>query len=778
MPLLPVAYDPQTATSTVVASDTPVEVTNRKISFETLTGKGFEAGDDIIVMWVCVIGGDNSQGEFEFHFGTGATFATRSNLITLRTEPDSSSATSSGQRVMWMDRRTLVDCDDCFFSMNHVSGEDGADTRSDGWVSLVIRLEDLEENVDFFYNEATPAEAISTYGNNGATFTMPTSSGDQDWVFWIMHKWDIGSVQTQYMSRLLVDAATFSEISVEGEDPQEEVCNGTLSYVANVGSGVVARAQYRDDHADTPVQVCDESKMFALRLNRFNQFVGERNTDANTLTPVDTYITGIDFTYVPNQTEDTLLLWCGIGDLNTQDPEASPDSAKRMRGRVQLDGVNITSQGNSGDRARDPSDKIYQLGWDVQNIADTVTGAFTFGLGEFNEIDPTYDTSDHSFIAMSLELSVGPFINASAINISSANARTLINRKMSAATINIAIANARIAINKSLAASSINIAIANSDTKVNRKLLASAINIAIANADTLVARDLDASATVVISAISQTLIARDLSADAINIILAATELDIPVVGSIDIDAATIVTISALAEIATSRKLDAATINIVTSIVQTLVSRSIVGTGVNVASASLETKRDRNLIASSVNTNTVLAELANLRGIDASAINIVSSSGEVGITIGIGGSTVNIVGADATLAVLRSLNAITVNIASASSFLAILKGLSAEALNTSQGIAWIAMARDIAAASTNIAIADADLARTVNITVTLENVVISNVELEVELPAPVPGAVHDFADAQLNLGVLVDNTLCTLTLVDEILYRQQLEEAII
>ncbi len=369
-------------------------------------------------------------------------------------------------------------------------------------------------------------------------------------------------------------------------------------------------------------------------------------------------------------------------------------------------------------------------------------------------------------------------IAAAAANINSANARTLINRKMNAAAINIAIANSRIAINKGLTASTVNIAIANSDTKVSRKLLASAINTAIANAQTLVARDLDASATVVMSAIAETLIARDLSAAAINIIIAAAELDIPGGIQIDIDAATIVTISALAELASSRKIDAATINIVTSIAQTLVAKSLVGAGVNVASASLETKRDRKFTASSVNINTVLAELANLRGIDASAINIVSGDGEVGIIIDIGGSTVNIVGADAAIAVLKSLNAATINIASASSFLASLRGLSAEALNTSQGIAWIAMARDIAAASTNIAIADADLARTVNITVSLENVVISNVELELELPAPVPGAVHDFADAQLNLGILADNTLCILTLVDEILYRQQLEEAIV
>lgn len=376
-----------------------VEESNYTITYENLTGAGFAAGDDVIIIVGVVHGTGHANVNMHFQVGFGTTYAGRTDDASSYQGMEGVTTTAStGQQYLWFDRRTLVDGEDIYFS--RWSGNGSFEARSDGFFCIVLGLDDLTAN-DFGYADNTPSgDAPTSYDTSGASFSTPAAG---DWLIFTCGHWLIDSTSADAFMAISAGGTDYSEYQMEGEDSADEWCFGTMAYRASLGSGQTVQARYRTDSASHD---CDRTAVFGLRLDAFEDHDGAHNTSTITHSVLNTYQEFAGFgSYVKSSTGNLIAIGLPIHTINTL-------AVQFPYGQIQLAGSDWPSSNDQEERngANGAED---QRGNVVFGYASVSSGThdWDFDIAESNSVSPTFNCDEQIAAVFSLELGgAGPAV--------------------------------------------------------------------------------------------------------------------------------------------------------------------------------------------------------------------------------------------------------------------------------------------------------------------------------------------------------------------------------
>ena len=102
-----------TARTTTATSST--EVTQYTVNWTDLTGAGFAASDDVIMIVKLHLSNNDAATNSVVELRKGTTFAGASTLVTMRSESASATAAEGAREQMWMDRITSLTANENFY---------------------------------------------------------------------------------------------------------------------------------------------------------------------------------------------------------------------------------------------------------------------------------------------------------------------------------------------------------------------------------------------------------------------------------------------------------------------------------------------------------------------------------------------------------------------------------------------------------------------------------------------------------------------------------------
>lgn len=255
------------------------ELTNYTIAWSDLTGAGFAASDDVLILVGVKTWNTANTNHTYFAVGFGTTFAGRTEDASSvqRAEPV---GVTFGDQYMWFDRRTLAANENIYFR-GQVSTSTG---NYQDFYCLVLKLGGLSSN-DWLYAEASHSgNAPATYDTSGAGAATPAAG---DWLLFACSRWLVDDATSDMLMAINDGTADIGEVRTEGEHVDEERVFGTIAYKAGLGSGVTARTRYRVDTATS--HDAATTKLFGLRLDAFQDHAGAHTTNTVTHTVLDTY---------------------------------------------------------------------------------------------------------------------------------------------------------------------------------------------------------------------------------------------------------------------------------------------------------------------------------------------------------------------------------------------------------------------------------------------------------------------------------------------------------
>ena len=191
--------------------------------------------------------------------------------------------------IVW----TATAGDDVWFSGGVNSG---GSFNSDNMQIFAMEIsEELTENTDWFYDTDDNTEALTTTWQtvDNAELSFTPDDDDSDWLIMAQSQIDVAGTSVNYESRITSTgtvAESFKYESSEGED-SNEFRSQHFARVYNLDNEAQTfKLESRTDTANSGNKI--EQKLFALRLDAFNQHFSLFNTTGFTVTTTTNFAVG------------------------------------------------------------------------------------------------------------------------------------------------------------------------------------------------------------------------------------------------------------------------------------------------------------------------------------------------------------------------------------------------------------------------------------------------------------------------------------------------------
>ena len=264
---------------------------------------------------------------------------------------------------------------------------------------IAINLDDLAAG-DWAYDEDTTSHTTldNSAWTDGASVTIGNGSDDYA-VFYHAHV-IVDTTSSAIRMRLVIDGTPLDYIDLEGEDSVEEYCIGGIAYVAAPGASITAKVQIQTDSGSSGVMDVDSNKIFALRLNAFEDYAGIHETTNTFITAADvnTEVANIGATTNTAASRDWAV--CGFA-LNDVD-----DSAKRTERHLEDSSLGTAAGGTSDDFVQNgvTDQTPLPLFGEFTSVADATTFNLDFDCTEENDVSPQPEIIDAHIIAFTWEI--------------------------------------------------------------------------------------------------------------------------------------------------------------------------------------------------------------------------------------------------------------------------------------------------------------------------------------------------------------------------------------
>lgn len=235
----------------------------------TVDGTDFAANTEYIMWLMAQVGGSNTNGRFKFRTQIGAVTPEGAEMIM---EPNQNVAHS----YVFMHKFTTGGTpDDVTFQIAPQQNIDDT-ANADSIVVLALSLDDLAATDWFFGEDTTDGDhsAPSAFDDRASITFTPGTTG-QDWLIIAWGSVRINSTGKQWRYRISRDADAEIEplLSQEGEDGDEELCWMLMRPFNLDNTEHIFKVQSNDDSASGQENEHNISKIFALRLQAFEDVV-------------------------------------------------------------------------------------------------------------------------------------------------------------------------------------------------------------------------------------------------------------------------------------------------------------------------------------------------------------------------------------------------------------------------------------------------------------------------------------------------------------------------
>lgn len=376
------SYVKQDNAVNTVTSASETEISALTIAWATLTGAGFAAGDDVILIVKCCVGGsDTATVSGKFRVAHGTSFAGRTTWgDSLGAHKPISATSGIGHTYVWLKKHQLVTNENIYFSGQSVGA---ATCRIDDFCCWILSLSALGEN-DWRYAETTHAGDAATSYSDGAGMTLPAwpVGSASSWLLIGATHWLIDSTTASVLQKLVVAGADKCEVQYQGADTAEEYSIGSCALAKGIATTTAIKTAYKSDTAAT--QDCTRTALFALRLDAFACVTYDDNPNTISQAVVDTYYDEVTAGFHQKAAAAQNVIMLAAAQITTG------DVAKQSYGRLRADGADFpsaswdrTSYANNG-----TADKKCPI-WMAQ--AASVTQGhkdYSLQLAEDNDITP------------------------------------------------------------------------------------------------------------------------------------------------------------------------------------------------------------------------------------------------------------------------------------------------------------------------------------------------------------------------------------------------------
>lgn len=309
----------QAAIDTPVAANSTTLTTRLTLAAATLTGAGFQANDDVIVLFFGIFHEANTGTQQNWRLQYAG--ATITNSVANPQLDSSSFGANNGESQGYMTRVNLGGSIGDFTLQNQRAGTSANVTIEKARI-IVLRCADLgTENVDWFWNKSTTNVAhTTTYsGTSRASITWTPASATEDWLVLCSDHIAIDSTSVNAEGRVLLDGATLvaGDYSEEGEATSEEMTHLVLGIIENlsVASHTIAY-QSRDDTA-TAANDHRESALLLIRAGKFPDLFWHTPADNSLVDDVSEEIASISASL--SEAQDAIVIASTRIDIGAAD---------------------------------------------------------------------------------------------------------------------------------------------------------------------------------------------------------------------------------------------------------------------------------------------------------------------------------------------------------------------------------------------------------------------------------------------------------------------------
>jgi hypothetical protein len=280
------------------------------VTSASISDTNFDNGSDYLILVSAMIATSDSNTGVGVKVLHGSTdFAASEWLI----EPQESvgSPPRSRQSYCWFTNWTAVSGEG--IKVQGVVGNAGQTVYINYVQMFALKLDDLTENTDYFFSEeSTPVAIDDTTWVDGASLTISSPSGSDDYLVFGTHRFsniEIGDNQELRIngSGGVTDTDTWE--SWEAEQTEDRVLQTLFWVYTPSATSTTFKVQSRLDGSGDSDR--SHSKVFALRLDYFDQHVfstDAREPDSGSITATDYGEEVFSQSYTPNQTENVLVL--------------------------------------------------------------------------------------------------------------------------------------------------------------------------------------------------------------------------------------------------------------------------------------------------------------------------------------------------------------------------------------------------------------------------------------------------------------------------------------
>ena len=176
---------------------------------------------------------------------------------------------------------------------------------------LLIDLTDLAEGDEFLWDDdATSYTTLdNTAWTEGATVTVPHAG---NWLFFSYAHVIVDSSTAAIRVKLTInDTDHGNYLELAAEDVSEEYCHGSIIPIAGLAAGDVVKFEFQTNSATAGVLDIDSNRIFALKLDIFDDHFMEYDPTDTAITTVDTDEEVASFTHTTRLTQDTDYI-CGV----------------------------------------------------------------------------------------------------------------------------------------------------------------------------------------------------------------------------------------------------------------------------------------------------------------------------------------------------------------------------------------------------------------------------------------------------------------------------------
>jgi hypothetical protein len=259
-----------------LASSATDDTAFANVANATISGSSLDANSDYLIFVSAVVGGNSTSLQFEFRINEAVGGALS---YSTHTQEPRFSGSPTGQPYFFMEKITTDASptgNDYTLQFRCIST---GVARVQARMMMAIKLDDLSASDWAYSSDTTDRNAVSSSAWVDTSASVTIGDGTSDYLIFASSYWDTIAADDDARTVIDVGGTEYGEILQEGENAAENFSCGTIAYVAAPSASSTAKVKIRSASDSLDVS---NAKIFALRLNAFEDYGGVRDVTAHT----------------------------------------------------------------------------------------------------------------------------------------------------------------------------------------------------------------------------------------------------------------------------------------------------------------------------------------------------------------------------------------------------------------------------------------------------------------------------------------------------------------